>query len=58
MTVLDYIVIGAGSGGIASARRAAKHGAKVAVIENVYAQLHLFSRTVGEALVWYVCHFL
>ncbi|KAL3900822.1 MAG: hypothetical protein SGCHY_001074 [Lobulomycetales sp.] len=34
MTVLDYIVIGAGSGGIASARRAAKHGAKVAVIEN------------------------
>lgn len=30
----DLIVIGAGSGGIAGARRAAKHGAKVAVIEN------------------------
>ena len=29
----DYIVIGAGSGGIGSARRAAKHGARVLVIE-------------------------
>ena len=29
----DYLVIGAGSGGIASARRAAEHGAKVAIIE-------------------------
>ena len=29
----DYVVIGGGSGGIASARRAAQHGAKVAVIE-------------------------
>ena len=29
----DYFVIGAGSGGIASARRAARHGAKVAVAE-------------------------
>ena len=30
----DYLVIGAGSGGIASARRAAAHGAKVAVVES------------------------
>jgi glutathione reductase (NADPH) len=30
----DYIVIGGGSGGIASARRAASYGAKVAVIES------------------------
>jgi len=30
----DFIVIGAGSGGIASARRAAAHGARVAVIES------------------------
>ena len=30
----DYIVIGAGSGGIASSRRAAQYGKKVAVIEN------------------------
>jgi len=29
----DYVVIGAGSGGIASSKRAAMHGAKVAVIE-------------------------
>ena len=29
----DYLVIGAGSGGIASARRAATYGAKVGVIE-------------------------
>ncbi|KAI8615903.1 hypothetical protein BC830DRAFT_1063916 [Chytriomyces sp. MP71] len=33
-TVFDYLVIGGGSGGIASARRAASHGAKVAVIES------------------------
>ena len=30
----DYLVIGGGSGGIASARHAAKHGASVALIEN------------------------
>ena len=30
----DYIVIGGGSGGIASARRAASYGAKVLVIES------------------------
>ena len=30
----DYIVIGAGSGGVASARRAAKYGKRVAIIEN------------------------
>ena len=29
----DYVVIGGGSGGIASARRAASYGAKVALIE-------------------------
>lgn len=29
----DYLVIGAGSGGIASARRAASYGAKVALVE-------------------------
>ena len=31
---VDYLVIGAGSGGIASARRAAQHGKKVTIIEN------------------------
>jgi glutathione reductase (NADPH) len=34
MNELDYLVIGGGSGGLASARRAAKHGAKAAVIES------------------------
>ena len=33
-THFDYLVIGAGSGGIASARRAAEHGAKVGLIES------------------------
>ncbi|MEC9339914.1 MAG: glutathione-disulfide reductase [Pseudomonadota bacterium] len=33
MDTFDYLVIGAGSGGIASARRAAEHGARVAVVE-------------------------
>lgn len=33
MTEFDYIVLGGGSGGMASARRAAKHGAKVLLVE-------------------------
>jgi glutathione reductase (NADPH) len=33
MTAYDFLVIGGGSGGIAAARRAARHGAKVAVVE-------------------------
>lgn len=33
MTDFDYICIGGGSGGIASANRAAKHGKRVAIIE-------------------------
>ena len=32
--VFDYLVIGGGSGGIASARRAAEFGSRVALIEN------------------------
>lgn len=34
MTHFDYICIGGGSGGIASANRAAKHGKKVAIVES------------------------
>lgn len=33
MSTWDYLVVGGGSGGIASARRAAEHGAKVALVE-------------------------
>ena len=32
--IYDYLVLGAGSGGLASARRAAKHGKKVGIIES------------------------
>ena len=31
----DYIVVGGGSGGLSTAKRAAKHGKKVAVIDYV-----------------------
>jgi glutathione reductase (NADPH) len=31
---VDYLVIGGGSGGVASARRAASYGAKALVVEN------------------------
>lgn len=34
MTRFDFLVLGAGSGGLAAARRAASHGAKVAIIES------------------------
>src|SRR5437868_6045468 len=34
MERFDYVVIGAGSGGLASARRAAKLGARVAIVES------------------------
>ncbi len=32
--ILDYLVIGGGSGGVASARRAAQYGARVALVES------------------------
>lgn len=32
--VYDYLVIGGGSGGLASARRAASYGVKTAIIEH------------------------
>ena len=34
LKVYDYLVIGAGSGGLASARRAASYGIKTAIIEH------------------------
>ncbi|HYP91151.1 MAG TPA: FAD-dependent oxidoreductase, partial [Polyangiaceae bacterium] len=33
MDTFDYLVIGAGSGGLASARRAARYGAKVGIVD-------------------------
>ena len=32
-STLDLLVLGAGSGGLAAAKRAARHGAKVAIVE-------------------------
>ena len=56
-TKYDLIVIGGGSGGIASAVRAATHGAKVAVIE----QQHLGGTCVNvgcvpKKVMWYAAH--
>ena len=56
-TNYDLIVIGGGSGGIASAVRAATHGAKVAVIE----QQHLGGTCVNvgcvpKKVMWYAAH--
>jgi glutathione reductase (NADPH) len=53
----DYVVVGAGSGGIASARRAASYGAKVAVIEG--AKLGGTCVNVGcvpKKLMWYAAN--
>ncbi|MDA1353390.1 MAG: glutathione-disulfide reductase [bacterium] len=46
MTSYDLLVIGAGSGGLAAAKRAARHGAKVAIFE---------SDRVGGTCVIYGC---
>ena len=49
----DYLVIGGGSGGLASARRAAEFGVKAAVIEHG----RLGGTCVG-VLFDYLCEFL
>lgn len=45
----DYLVVGGGSGGIASARRAAEFGAKVALVES--------SRLGGTCVSLLICLF-
>lgn len=50
----DYLVIGAGSGGIASAARAAQHGAKVAIFEkNVKGGTCVNVGCVPKKIMWY-----
>ncbi|KAK6462613.1 glutathione reductase [Scheffersomyces coipomensis] len=52
----DYLVIGGGSGGVASARRAAKYGAKVLLIESKFEQLGGTCVNVGcvpKKIMWY-----
>lgn len=50
----DYLVIGGGSGGVATARRAAEYGARVALVEN--ARLGGTCVNVGcvpKKVMWY-----
>lgn len=52
----DYLVIGGGSGGVASARRAAKYGKKVLVVEAQYNKLGGTCVNVGcvpKKVMWY-----
>lgn len=50
----DYLVIGAGSGGIATANRAAMHGAKVGLIEaNVLGGTCVNVGCVPKKVMWY-----
>ena len=51
----DYLVIGGGSGGIASANRAGEHGAKVGLIEkNVVGGTCVNVGCVPKKVMWYV----
>lgn len=53
-TQYDYLVIGGGSGGIASANRAASYGARVAVIENDRLGGTCVNRgCVPKKIMWY-----
>lgn len=52
----DYLVIGGGSGGVASARRAASYGAKVLLVEAKYKKLGGTCVNVGcvpKKVMWY-----
>ncbi|CAN3360292.1 glutathione reductase [Diutina catenulata] len=52
----DYLVIGGGSGGVASARRAASYGAKVLLVESKFEKLGGTCVNVGcvpKKVMWY-----
>ncbi|KAF9239699.1 hypothetical protein BU15DRAFT_87993 [Melanogaster broomeanus] len=50
----DYICIGGGSGGVASSRRAASYGKKVALVEvSPHPWRHLCQRCVPKKLMWH-----
>lgn len=54
MSHFDYLILGAGSGGIASANRAAEHGAKVAIIEpNFVGGTCVNVGCVPKKVMWY-----
>jgi glutathione reductase (NADPH) len=57
MADFDYICIGGGSGGIASANRAAKHGKKVAIIEaNAVGGTCVNVGCVPKKVMWFGAH--
>lgn len=57
-TQYDYLVIGGGSGGIASANRAASYGARVAVIENDRLGGTCVNRgCVPKKIMWYASNY-
>ena len=58
MQEFDYLVVGGGSGGVATARRAAEYGAKVALVEG--ARLGGTCVNVGcvpKKVMWYAASF-
>ena len=58
-THFDYLVIGGGSGGIASANRAGERGAKVALIEaNELGGTCVNLGCVPKKVMWYVSQLL
>ena len=55
----DYLVIGGGSGGIASARRAASHGAKVGLIEKgTIGGTCVNVGCVPKKIMWFAANFM
>lgn len=58
MSAYDLVVLGGGSGGLAAARRAAKHGARVALLEPAELGGTCVNRgCVPKKLLWYAAHF-
>ena len=52
MKIYDYIIIGGGSGGVASARRAASYGASVALIEDKALGTCVNVGCVSKKVMW------
>ena len=55
----DYIVVGAGVGGLATAKQAAKHGAKVVIIENkVIGGASVNWGSIPKKIMWQLANFM
>ena len=53
----DYIVVGAGSGGVRFARLMANHGKKVCIVENNYWRNLCYKRLCSKKLYVYASNF-